>query len=63
MLAWVVELGRSRAWTRIALGVWAENTSAIAAFAALGFVGQEPRPASRHGGRLYVEMVQDLTEG
>ena len=57
------ELGRSRAWTRIGLGVWVENTSAIAAFAALGFVGQESRPSSRYGGRHYVEMVQDITEG
>lgn len=60
MLAWCLDLGRQRGWTRIGLGVWAENTSAIAAFAALGFDAQEPRPSSRYEGRHYVAMVLDL---
>jgi RimJ/RimL family protein N-acetyltransferase len=60
MLDWALALGRQRGWSRIGLGVWAENTEAIAAFAALGFVGQGPRPSSRHAGRTYVAMVRDI---
>jgi RimJ/RimL family protein N-acetyltransferase len=60
LLAWVDTLGHHRAWTRIGLGVWAENTAAIEVFAALGFAAQEPRPSSRYAGRHYVAMVREL---
>jgi RimJ/RimL family protein N-acetyltransferase len=60
MLDWALGVGRQRGWSRIGLGVWAENTEAIAAFTALGFVGQDPRPSSRHAGRTYVPMVRDI---
>ncbi len=60
MLDWTLRLCRERGWSRLGLGVWVENTDAIAAFTAMGFVGQDPRPSSRYPGRRYVAMFRDI---
>ena len=60
MLDWVFALGRGCGWSRIGLGVWVENVDAIAAFAALGFVGRDPRPSARYPGKVYVAMFRDI---
>ena len=60
MLDGAFSMGRARGWSRMGLGVWVENTQAIAAFTAMGFVGEDPRPSSRFRGRHYVAMFRDF---
>jgi RimJ/RimL family protein N-acetyltransferase len=60
MLALIDAQARARGWSRLGLGVWAENAEAISAFAAMGFMAQEPRPSSRYAGRHYVAMLRDV---
>jgi RimJ/RimL family protein N-acetyltransferase len=62
MLDWTFGLGRARHWSRIGLGVWVDNAAAIAAFTAMGFVGQDPRPSSRCAGKHYFAMFRDIPE-
>jgi RimJ/RimL family protein N-acetyltransferase len=61
MLAWLDGVARQRGWQRIGLGVWPENTPAIAVWERLGFVAHGgPLPSSRRPGQLYLAMRREL---
>jgi GNAT superfamily N-acetyltransferase len=57
MVAWLDDLSRRRGWLRQGLGVWPENSDAIAAWERLGYIATgTPLPSSRRPGQLHLVM-------
>ncbi len=53
----------NRNWQKQGLGVWEDNTSAIAAYAALGFrkIGK-PKPSTSKPGKFYQRMIRESSQ-
>jgi GNAT superfamily N-acetyltransferase len=61
MVDWLDELSMQRGWLRQGLGVWPDNTEAIAAWERLGFsIHGAPLPSRRRPGKTYVAMLRDV---
>lgn len=55
---------QARGWQVQGLGVWTDNSSAIAAYESLGFVSMgEPQPSSRQQNKFYQRMIRKTFEG
>lgn len=59
MQDWLDDTSRERQWRVQGLGVWPENTRAIAAYQRLGYIPLgEPKPSTRRPGQFYQEMLR-----
>lgn len=63
LLTWLDRLSRERGWRRQGLGVWPENTDAIAVWERLGFSAHgQPLPSRRRSGQLYLAMRREVPD-
>jgi GNAT superfamily N-acetyltransferase len=61
LLGWLDDVSRERHWRRQGLGVWPDNTDAIAAWERLGFTSLgAPLPSARRPGMRYLAMLRDV---
>ena len=60
MIQYLDQNASIRNWQKQGLGVWEDNHSAIAAYAALGFTNiGEPKPSTSKPGKFYQRMIRE----